>query len=57
MAKEINVELNLKYKEAVKNLDDFQKEYSKLEKQVVKQNTATAKSIKKGVTKHVWAIL
>ena len=46
MAKEINVELNLKYKEAVKNLDDFQKEYSKLEKQVVKQNTATAKSIK-----------
>jgi hypothetical protein len=46
MAKEINVELNLKYKEAVKNLDDFQKEYSKLEKQVVKQNAATAKSIK-----------
>ena len=46
MAKEINIELNLKYKEAVKNLDDFQKEYSKLEKKVVDQNAATAKSIK-----------
>ena len=32
MAKTITVDLELKYKEAVKNLDEFQKEYTKLEK-------------------------
>ena len=38
MAKTITVDLELKYKEAVKNLDEFQKEYSKLEKQVESTN-------------------
>jgi hypothetical protein len=38
--------LKLDYKEATRDLDEFQKEYSKLEKQVQDQNNATAKSIK-----------
>jgi hypothetical protein len=38
--------LKLDYKEATKNLDEFQKEYTKLEKQVQDQNNATSKSIK-----------
>lgn len=38
--------LKLDYKEATKNLDEFQKEYAKLEKQVQDQNNATSKSIK-----------
>lgn len=38
--------LKLDYQEATKNLDEFQREYSKLEKQVKDQNNATAKSIK-----------
>lgn len=46
MAVKKTVELELKYKEAVKNLDEFQKEYSKLEKEVQKQNKGTADSIK-----------
>ena len=36
MAKKIEIEFELKYKEAVKNLDEFQKEFSKLEKDVEK---------------------
>lgn len=46
MAVKKTIELELKYKEAVKNLDEFQKEYSKLEKEVQGQNKATADSIK-----------
>ena len=46
MAVKKTIELELKYKEAVKNLDEFQKEYSKLEKEVSTQNKATAQSIK-----------
>jgi len=46
MAVKKTIELELKYKEAVKDLDEFQKEYSKLEKEVSKQNKETAQSIK-----------
>ena len=46
MAQQYIVELELKYKEAVKNLDEFQKEYAKLEKEVQGQNKATAESLK-----------
>ena len=46
MAQKVEVELELKYKEAVKNLDEFQKEYAKLEKEVVSANEKTAKSLK-----------
>ena len=42
MAKTITVDLELKYKEAVKNLDEFQKEYTKLEKQTKKTNVQVA---------------
>ena len=42
MAKKITVDLELKYKEAVRNLDEFQKEYTKLEKQTKKTNTSVA---------------
>ena len=44
MAQKIEVEFELKYKEAVKNLDEFQKEYAKLEKEVVEANKRTAES-------------
>ena len=46
MAIKKTIELELKYKEAVKDLDEFQKEYAKLEKEVSTQNKETAKSIK-----------
>ena len=46
MAVKKTIELELKYKEAVKNLDEFQKEYAKLEKEVSTQNKETAQSIK-----------
>lgn len=46
MATKVTIDLELKYKEAVKDLDEFQKEYSKLEKEVSKQNKDTADSIK-----------
>ena len=46
MAQKVVVDFELKYKEAVKNLDEFQKEYSKLEKEVVSANKKTADSIK-----------
>ena len=45
MAQKIEVEFELKYKEAVKNLDEFQKEYAKLEKEVVTANEKTAESL------------
>jgi hypothetical protein len=45
MAQKIEVEFELKYKEAVKNLDKFQKEYSKLEREVVTANKKTAESL------------
>lgn len=47
MAQKIEVEFELKYKEAVKNLDEFQKEYAKLEKEVVSANKKTAESLEK----------
>ena len=47
MAQKIEVEFELKYKEAVKNLDEFQKEYSKLEKEVASANKKTADSLAK----------
>ena len=47
MAQKIEVEFELKYKEAVKNLDEFQKEYAKLEKQVVTANEKTADALTK----------
>ena len=46
MPQKVVVDFELKYKEAVKNLDEFQKEYSKLEKEVVSANKKTADSIK-----------
>ena len=36
MAKKVIFDFEIKYKEAVKNLDEMQKEYSKLEKEVSK---------------------
>ena len=45
MAQKIEVEFELKYKEAVKNLDEFQKEYAKLQKQVNVANKKTADSL------------
>jgi len=47
MAQKIEVEFELKYKEAVKNLDEFQKEYAKLEKEVVSANEKTAEALEK----------
>ena len=38
MAKKVVVDFELKYKEAVANLNEFQKEYAKLEKQTEKTN-------------------
>lgn len=46
MAKTITIDLELKYKEAVKDLDEFQAEYEKLQKQVQKENKETAESTK-----------
>lgn len=46
MAKTITVDLELKYKEAVKDLDEFQKEYENLQKQVQKENKKTSESTK-----------
>ena len=45
MAKKVVVDFELKYKEAAKNLDNFKKEYSELEKTVVEANKKTAKSV------------
>ena len=47
MAKKIELEFELKYKEAAKNLDEFQKEYAKLEKEVQTANKKTENALKK----------
>ena len=47
MAKKIELEFELKYKEAAKNLDEFQKEYAKLEKEVETANKKTEDALKK----------
>jgi len=39
MAQKIEVEFELKYKDALKNIDKLKKEYSELEKEVVTPNT------------------
>ena len=49
MGQVVEAELKLKYKEAVKNLDEMQKEYSKLEKQI-EDTDKTAKKSEKGLT-------
>jgi len=49
MGQVIEAELKLKYKEAVKNLDEMQKEYAKLEKQI-EDTDKTAKKSEKGFT-------
>ena len=45
MAQKIEVEFELKYKDALKNIDKLKKEYSKLEKEVVTANEKTADSL------------
>ena len=47
MPKKVVIDFELKYKEAAKNLDEFQKEYAKLEKQVVDANKKTEDALKK----------
>jgi len=47
MPKKVVIDFELKYKEAAKNLDEFQKEYAKLEKQVVDANKKTENALKK----------
>tara|TARA_R100001443_G_scaffold602_3_gene2395 strand:- start:182 stop:1975 length:1794 start_codon:yes stop_codon:yes gene_type:complete len=49
MAKKVYIDFELKYKEAVKNLDEMQKEYTKLEKQVA-DTDKTVKKSEKGFT-------
>ena len=45
MAQKIEVEFELKYKDALKNIDKLKKEYSELEKEVVTANEKTADSL------------
>ena len=47
MAKKVYIDFELRYKEAVKNLDEMQKEYSKLEKNVQKYEKQVEKAEKK----------
>tara|TARA_Y100000593_G_C4322310_1_gene344549 strand:+ start:7457 stop:9271 length:1815 start_codon:yes stop_codon:yes gene_type:complete len=47
MPQKVVVDFELKYKEAAKNLDEFQKEYEKLQKDVVKANKKTEDSLEK----------
>jgi hypothetical protein len=47
MAKKIEFEFELKYKEAAKNLDEFQKEYAKLEKEVETANRMEQRELKR----------
>jgi hypothetical protein len=47
MAQKIEVEFELKYKDAVKSIDKLKKEYSELEKEVVSANEKTAESLEK----------
>ena len=55
MGRIVEAELKLKYKEAVKNLDEFQKEFAKVEKdlesanQKLKENEKSAGSFSKGI--------
>ena len=49
MGQVVEAELKLKYKEAVANLDEMQKEYAKLEKQI-EDTDKTAKKSEKGFT-------
>tara|TARA_R100000988_G_scaffold101966_1_gene76034 strand:- start:658 stop:2376 length:1719 start_codon:yes stop_codon:yes gene_type:complete len=44
MAKKVYIDFELKYKEAVKNLDEMQKEYTKLEKKVDKYDKQVEKA-------------
>ena len=46
MGRVVEAELKLKYAEAVKNLDEFQKEFSKLEKQLDSANNQLKKNEK-----------
>ena len=49
MAQKIEVEFELKYKEAVKSIDrDLKKKYAELEKEVVTANEKTAESLESG---------
>ena len=45
MAQKIEVEFELKYKDAVKSIDKLKKEYAELEKEVVTANEKTADSL------------
>ena len=45
MAQKIEVEFELKYKDAIKSIDKLKKEYSELEKEVVTANEKTADSL------------
>ena len=45
MAQKIEVEFELKYKDAVKSIDKLKKEYAELEKEVVTANEKTAESL------------
>jgi len=47
MAKKVYIDFELRYKEAVKNLDEMQKEYGKLEKNVQKYEKQVGKAEKK----------
>ena len=47
MAQKIEVEFELKYKDAVKSIDKLKKEYAELEKEVVTANEKTAESLEK----------
>ena len=47
MAKKVYIDFELRYKEAVKNLDEMQKEYTKLEKNVQKYEKQVEKAEKK----------
>ena len=55
MAKVVEAELKLKYKEAVKNLDEFQKEFAKVEKDLdtanakLKENEKSTGAFSKGI--------
>ena len=55
MGRVVEAELKLKYAEAVKNLDEFQKEFSKLEKDLdsandkLKENEKSTGSFSKGI--------
>lgn len=47
MSKKVYIDFELRYKEAVKNLDEMNKEYTKLEKKVQKYEKQVEKAEKK----------